>query len=117
MRPKAQARLLYRMDAHAPTHYGYVSFLTDSLYRIDFKEDHTGFRPTLEIVRIQSSPQPGVTVWHPCTPFDNRQPTWYVGKHLMAAHIKRGDFYKYSISYRLDGKLCRMGVRRIADAV
>ena len=115
MRPKAQARILYRMDA--PTYLGFVSFF-DSDYRIEFKEVHTGFRPTLEIVRIQSSPQPGVTVWHPCIPGnDNRQPTWYVGKHLMAAHIKCGNFFKYSISYRLDGILHRMGVRRIADDV
>jgi hypothetical protein len=103
---------------YAPTHYGYVSFF-DSDYRIDFKEVHTGFRPTLEIVRIQSSPQPGVTVWHPCIPFDKRQPTWYVGKHLMAAHEIKGwdNFFKYTISYRLDGRLCRMGLRRITDDV
>ena len=82
------------------------------------KEVHTGFRPRLEIVRIQSSPQPGVTEWHPCIPDnDNRQPTWYVGQHLMAAHEMRGNFFIYSISYRLDGILWKMGLRRIADDV
>ncbi len=99
----------------APTHYGCVRFPHEgpqgrtTEYRIEFKEDHTGFRPTLEIFCIQSSPQPGVTVWHPCIPGNE---TWRVGKHLMAAHVKH-IFFKYAISYRLDGELCRMGVRRI----
>ena len=99
---------------YAPTHYGIVSFF-DSDYRIELKEHHTGFRPTFEILSIQSSLRPGVTVWHPRVPGNNNQPDWYVGKHLMAAHNKRDNILPYPISYRLDGILWKMYVRRIPD--